>query len=414
MGCKKMVDISNIKNIAVIGAGVQGHAIAQIALMGGYEKVIINSRSMNSIERAVNQIINSKSVGLKACESKGLIREGSSEILMERLFKEPDLEKAVADADYVIEAVPEILKIKQEIFEKLGKYTPEHTILATDTSMMSISKIGEASGRPENVIGMHFFSPIGSKLVEITRGNKSSDEAMDIGVVVAQKLPCLTGERLVVRLEKESPGFIANRVIGTGEIYFKWVVGEARKRGISYEQIDADIIDLMPMGACLMCDIMGLDTVYNGMKYLSEYLSPDFAPSGVFKELVDQGNFGKKTGKGFYDWSKGKPKIDRSKKAGLMKIEMLLAVHLNEGCKLLEEGIAKGYQIIDDAVYAGFRIPGPFLTRLGRLKRFIFFSVLKRYKKLSKMLGEFATKEGIDFLKPCNFMKSGKFLKMRK
>ena len=398
-----MADISNINNISIIGAGVQGHSIAQVALMTGFEKVMLYNRSLKTIERAVDQIINSGSHGLKLLESKGLLNEGeTTDTLINRLTKETDLKKTVENADFVIEAVPEIMKLKQEIFKKLDECCPDHTILASDTSTMSISKIGESSGRAEKVIGMHFFSPLGSRLIEVTKGTKTSDNSMEIGVKVAQKLPCLTGERLVIRLEKESPGFIANRVVGTGEIYFKWVINEATKRGIPYKQVDADVIELMPLGACLMCDTMGLDTVYNSMKYFESTLSPDFAPAPIFKSLIDQGYTGKKAGRGFYDWSKGRPTIDKKKKAGLMDVKIIAAIHLNEGCKLLEEGIVDNYNIIDDAVKAGYHMPGPF--KVGK----------RWYKRLSKILEKFAEKAGTNYLKPCNLMKSGEFRKMER
>ena len=398
-----MVDISNIRNVAVIGAGVQGNKIAQVALMAGFDKVILNSRTMQSIERAVEQIINSKSVGLKVLESKGLLKEDqTTETLLSKLVKEVDLRKAVEDADFVIECVPEIMKLKQEIFKKMGEFSPDHTIFASDTSTMSITKIGEPSGRSDRVMGMHFFSPMGSTLIEITKGTKTSDKTMDIGYKVAKKLPCERGERMVIRLEKESPGFVVNRVIGTGEIYFKWVIEQATMRGIPYEQVDADVIKLMPMGCCLMCDIMGLDTVNNSMKYFASTLSSDFSPSPVFKNLIDQGHIGKKSGKGFYDWSKGKPVINREKKAGLMDVKIVAAIHLNEGCKLLEEGIVDNYDIIDDAVSAGYHITGPF--KVGK----------RWYKRLSKLLETFAEKANTDYLKPCHLMKSGEFRKMRR
>ncbi len=398
-----MTDISDIRNIAVIGAGVQGHKIAQVVLMAGFEKVILNSRTMQSIDKAVEKIINSKSVGLKVLEAKGLLKEGeSAESLLDKLVKELDLKKTVEGADFVIEAVPEILKLKQEIFKKLGEFSPDHTILASDTSTMSITQISKFSGRAEKVMGMHFFSPIGSTLIEITKGAKTHDETMDIGHKLANKLPCLRGERMVIRLEKESPGFVVNRVIGTGEIYFKWIIEQATKRGIPYEQVDADVIKLMPMGACLMCDIMGLDTVYNSMKYFASTLSPDFTPSPVFKNLIDQGYLGQKSGRGFYDWSKGKPVINRKKKAGLMDVKIVAAIHLNEGCKLIEEGIVDNYDIIDDAVSAGYHVPGPF--KVGK----------RWYKRLSKLLGKFSEENNIEYLKPCDLMKSGAFRKMRR
>ena len=400
-----MVDISNIKNIAVIGAGVQGHSVAQVALMAGFDKVFLNDINMELIEKAANQIKNDETYGLKTLESNGQLGEGlTADALMRNLYKDVDLAKTVADADLVIECAPEIMKIKQEVFEILGKYAPEHAILATNTSSMSVTKIGEPSGRLEKVIGIHFFPPpVENKLIEVTKGNKATDETLDIGVAIAQKLPSLEGKRLVIRLEKESPAYIANRVVTTGVIYINWIVDQAIEKNLTFEQIDADILEMSPLGACLFIDIIGLDTVYNVMKYLEEKVSPDFAPGKILTSLVEKGNLGKKTGKGFYEWTEGQaPEIDESNKAGILDIETIIAIMLNEGCRLLEEGIVKGFKTIDNAISAGFHLPGPFIT--GK----------KRYIEYSKLLEDIAEKTGKNYFKPCELMKSGEFLKMRK
>jgi len=397
--------IDHVNNVAVIGAGVQGHSIAQIALMAGFKKVFLNDISLDMIEKAANQIENDKNYGLRFLESNGKLEDGiTADALMKNLYKEVDLSKAVAEADLVIECVPEIMRIKQEIFEKLGKYTPEHTILATNTSSMSITKIGEKSGKLDKVIGMHFFPPpIENKLIEVIKGNNATDEALDMGVIFAQKLPSLEGKRLVIKLEKESPAYVANRVVTAGVIYINWIVDRAVEKNISFEQIDADILEMSPLGACLFIDIIGLDTVFHIMTYLAETISPDFAPGKILTELVKNGNFGKKTGKGFYEWSERQaPEIDKTNKAGMLDIETSIAIMLNEGCRVLEEGIVKGYKTIDNAVSAGFHLPGPFIT--GK----------KKYDEYSKLLEVVANKTGKSYFKPCNLMKSGEFLKMRK
>ena len=402
---KKLVDISHIKNIAVIGSGVQGHSIAQVALMAGFNKVFLQDISFDLINKAAHQIENDENYGLRILESKGILGEGiTADTLLRNLVKEVDLEKAVSEADFVIECVPEIMKIKQETFEKLGKYAPDRTVLATNTSSMSITKIGEMSGRLEKVIGMHFFPPpVENKLTEVIKGNNATDESLDIGVAVAQKLPSLEGKRLVIRLEKESPAYVANRVAITMIIYINWVADRAIEEGFTFNQIDADILEMSPLGACLFIDIIGLDTVYHIMKYLAEVISPDFAPGKNLTNLVEMGNLGKKTGKGFYEWPEGQaPEIDASNKAGVLDVETLIAISLNEGCRLLEEGIVKGFKTIDSAVSAGFHLPGPFIT--GK----------KKYEEYSKLLEDIADKTGINYLKPCNLMKSGEFLKMRK
>ena len=399
-----MVDISNIKNIAVIGAGIQGHAITQICLMAGFEKVFLNDITQEAIEKGIGWMINNPETGLKKLESDGTLGEGSTyKGLLERLIKETDLKKTVENADFVIEAVPEVMNIKQDVYKKLGENTSRDTILASNTSSMSISKLGEASGKPEKVIGMHFFSPVSNELIEITKGNKSLNESIDIGVAVGEKLPSTGGKRVIICLDKETPGHIANRVVGAIGPYYNWIFDQALERNIPFEQIDADTSDFGGMGICTMIDRIGVDTVYNVMKYFEETLSPDFAPRQVFVDLVEKGNLGFKTGKGFYDWSQGAPpERDLSKKAGLVDFEILLAQQLNEGCRLLEQGIVKNYKVIDEAINIGYRMPGPFIMNKNN------------YEKLSKKLEETAELTGKNYLRPCKLMKSGEFLKMRK
>jgi len=399
-----MQDISYVKNITIIGTGIQGHAIAQVALMAGFSKVILNDLSIELINKAVDRIVNDPRTGLKVLEKEGQLEDKiTTEILVKRLVKEVNLQNAVENVDFVIEAVPEVMNIKKEVFRKLGQYCPEHTIFATNTSTMSITEIGKASGRSEKVIGMHFFAPLENKLIEITKGEKTSEDTLKIATEVGHKLPSLEGKRLLIELQRESPGFIANRIVGTIEIYINWLIEQAIARNIPFEQLDADVIDFMPMGIFCLCDYIGIDTVFNAMKYFEETLSPDFAPHKLFTKLINENNLGQKTGRGFYDWSQNKePSIDRSKTAGLVDIELLIAIQLNEGCRMIEEGCVSNYKIIDKAVSTGYRSPGPF--SMGK----------KNYKQLVVKLDEFAELTGRKYLKPCKLMRSGGFLDMKK
>ncbi len=408
-----MVDISRIKHLTVIGAGVQGHAIAQVLLMAGFEKVTLYDIDKDQLKKAVNFIEdgaprkgkNDKMVsfGLRALEEKGQLTPGlSTDLLLKRLVQESILKNAVSDADFIIEAVPEKLELKQKVFQELGKLSLPQTILATNTSTISISRIAERCRKPEKVMGMHFFDPINSRLIEITKGKETSNETMDIGEAIANILPCTEGKRMVARLEKESPGFIGNRLNIVGEIYLNWLLEEAVARGITYEQLDADVIGIIRTPVFVLMDLIGIDTVVNSMKYFEEAVSKDFAPGKVFNDKINQGMLGFKTGKGFYDWSKGTPTIDKTKKAGLINIELILALELNEGCRMLEEGIVKGYKIIDDVNLAGYGNPGPFIP--GK----------KNYESWSRLLDEFADKSGKEYARPCKLMRSGGFIKMRK
>ena len=407
-----MADISNIKNFVVVGAGFMGSSIAHLALLAGFEKVVLNDVKMEFLNKAENLIKDA----LKTCESIEKLSEGvSADILIGRLVKELDLAKAVVDADFVIEAVPEVMEIKQEIFKKLGKYAPAHAILATNMSTMSVTEITEPSGRPEQVFGMHFCGPvIYNRLIEVIKGKKTTDDVLDIGVAIAHKLPCIQGKRFVVRLEKESPGYILNRCLfAPCIIYFNWIADQALEKGIPWEQLDADFSDAEDgLGFCETCDFIGLDVCIHALKSFEESLSPEITSGKCLIEMVEAGNLGAKTGKGFFEWPegvdlmglKGRPNLNKQTKAGLLDLNVIIALMLNEGCKLLEEGIVTGYKIIDDALYAGTKdqIPG------------VFVAGKSNYKEWSKLLEDLAEKTGKNYIRPCNLMKSGGFVKMKK
>lgn len=396
-----MVDISNIKNIAVVGAGVMGYGIAQVALMAGYNVTLIDTK-----DDIVNNGLAKIEEGLKKVEAKGKLEEGASvSNIMARCKKSIDLTFAVKGVDFVFEAVVEKIEVKKNVCKIIMENSPPHCILASNTSTFRITEIAEDSNRPEKVIGMHFFLPVILQCcVEVMRGEKTTEDALDIGVLIGKKLPCLKGKRLSVRIQKESPGFIANRLLTTTIIYFNWVLDQAFEKGIPWEQIDADAEarKLVPMGPCELTDYLGVDISYNVLKSYENLFSPDFSPGKVLTNLVMEGNLGRKTGRGFYNWTSGKPKINLNRKAGIYNPEMSMAIMLNEGCKLLEESIVSGYKIIDDVMLTGTSIPGPF----GPGKR--------NYEKWSEMLEEFVKISGKKYLQPCALMKSGGFIKMRR
>ncbi len=391
-----MVDV---KNIVIIGAGLMGHNAGQIFLMGGYNVTLVDIKD-EFVDNGVAKI----DEGLKKLEAKGKLGEGvSAADLMGKLKKSTDTASAVKDADFVLEAVVELMDVKKQVFKTCDENAPAHCILATNTSTMSITEIATATNRPDKVIGMHFFNPpILMRLIEIIAGEKSSDEAMDIGVQVGQSLPCLRGKRFVPKVLKDRPGFIVNRMNAPVQIYMNWVFDQAAEKGIPWEQIDGDAGSLMPMGPCELTDYVGLDTMFHVGNYYTETLSPNFRPGKVLTKMVEDKKLGRKTAQGFYDWSKGRPKIDKSQKAGLFSVETSMAIMLNEGCRLLEEKVVTGFKVIDEANMAGMNTPGPFAA--GK----------KQFEKWAKILEELADKTGMEYLKPCELMKTGGFVSMRK
>jgi len=391
--------MAEIKNIVMIGAGLMGHNAAQIFLMAGYNVTLVDIKD-EFVDAGAAKI----EEGLKKLEGKGKLGEGVSAAgLFGNLKKSIDIASAVKDADFVVEAVVERMDVKKQVFKTCDENAPPHCILATNTSTMSITEIASATNREDKVIGMHFFNPpILMRLIEIIAGEKSSDEAMDIGVELSKSLPCLKGKRFVPKVLKDRPGFIVNRLNAPVQIYLNWVFDQAAEKGIPWANIDADAAGLMPMGPCELSDYVGIDTMFHVGNYYAETLSPDFKPGKTITKMVEENKLGRKSPQGFFDWSAGRPKIDKSQKSGLFTVENSMAIMLNEGCRLLEEKVVTGFKVIDDANMAGMNTPGPF----GGGK--------KQYEKWSKLLDDLADKTGKDYFRPCELMKSGGFVTMRK
>ncbi|GAH29300.1 unnamed protein product, partial [marine sediment metagenome] len=274
----------DIKNVVIIGAGLMGHNAGQICLMAGYNVTLVDIKD-EFVDNGVAKI----DEGLKKLEAKGKLGEGvSSADLMGKLKKSTNTASAVKDADFVLEAVVELMDVKKQVFKTCDENAPAHCILATNTSTMSITEIASATNRPDKVIGMHFFNPpILMRLIEIIAGEKSSDESMDIGVQVGQSLPCLRGKRFVPKVLKDRPGFIVNRMNAPVQIYMNWIFDQAAEKGIPWEQIDGDAGSLMPMGPCELTDYVGLDTMFHVGNYYTETLSPNFKPGKVITKMVE-------------------------------------------------------------------------------------------------------------------------------
>jgi len=392
--------MADIKKIAVIGAGVMGHGIAQLALMGGYNVVLIDIK-----QEFVDNGAAKLQEALKKVESKGQLGEGkTTDALMKNLTKSINLAAGVKDVDFIIEAVVEDMKIKQGVYKTCDENAPKHCIIATNTSTMSISEIASATKRPDKCCGMHFFNPPAlMRLIEIIACNKTSEATMDTAVSVGEGLACLKGKRYVPKVLKDRPGFIVNRLNSPVQIYMSTIFDKAADKKIPWEQIDADPEGKMPMGPCELCDYVGLDTYVHTMNYYAKTLSPDYKPGKVLEKMVAEKKLGAKTGQGFYTWPKGgRPKIDKSKKAGLFDLNVTFAIMLNEGCRLLEEGVVTGFKTIDDANMAGMNVPGPF----GAGK--------KNYAAWCDLLNKLADDTKKNYFRPCEMMKSGKFVEMKK
>jgi len=280
-----------MKRIAVIGAGVMGRGIAYVAAVSGFQ-VHLQDLYPEALEKAKKYIGNE----LKKSVDGGFIKPGEDEASFNRITFTTSIEEAAVEADLVIEAVLEKMEIKVDVFKKLDKICPSHTVLATNTSTMSPTEIGAQTSRPEKCIAMHFFNPVHKmKLVEIVRGLDTSDETYLIAKQAAEKM-----NKEVIEVN-EFPGFVTSRM--------NCLIGnEAMNMLMEGVASAADIDKAMklglnhPMGPLELADLVGLDTRLRNMEYLYETLGEKYRPCPLLIKYVKAGRLGRKSGIGFYKY----------------------------------------------------------------------------------------------------------------
>lgn len=285
--------MAEIRTVAVIGAGIMGRGIAHVAALGGY-RTILEDILPASLRRAEDEI----RANLEKSVELGKVPKQDAEAALARLEYATSLDEAARQADIVIEAVPEEFDSKEEIFRLLDRICRPETVLATNTSSLSITDIANVTERPEKVVGMHFFNPVHKmKLIEIIRGKETDDIALNAAVAVGRRM----GKETVVI--NEAPGFITSRInamIGN-EAFYMLEAGIA-----SAEDIDKAIkLGLNhPMGPFEMVDLVGLDTRLNILKYLHSTLGEKFRPAPLLEQYVAEGRLGRKAGRGVFDYPK--------------------------------------------------------------------------------------------------------------
>ncbi|MFW9856235.1 MAG: 3-hydroxyacyl-CoA dehydrogenase NAD-binding domain-containing protein [Candidatus Thorarchaeota archaeon] len=354
----------NLSKIAVIGAGHMGHGIAEVALLSDYmvSLVDINERILSEGKSLIEW-------SLKKFVTKAQITEERYNQLINKLETIIDIKKAAENAILCIEAVPEKLELKKEIFRTLDRFSPKHAILASNTSTLSITELGNVTQRPDRVVGLHFPPPpVLAKVIEIVRGNETSESTMEFAINFAKKT------RKSYIISKDSPGFICNRIMAPSVLLLQLILD---KGDYSPAKIDAAALNWgMIMGPYELLDYIGLDVVYDSSKSFAEHLSREYAPTRTISQLVRESKLGRKTGEGIYEWRPGgkRPIIDQSDPADFDLMD-LIRVQINEAVKVLEEEIAT-VQDIDKGMKLHYHNPwGPFelveQMDLGELAEFL-------------------------------------------
>ena len=276
--------------LLVVGAGLMGAGIAQVAAVAGYD-VTLQDMSEGALGRGRRQIQDS----LARFEAKGRISAEAREAALKRIRTVTDLD-AAAEAEIVVEAVYEDLEVKRDVFRKLDKLAPQGALLATDTSAIPVTSIAAATGRPESVVGTHFFSPVPMMaLCELVRGRRTSDETLARAKAFAESC----GKTTVV-VERDIAGFVTTRLIAA--------VGMEAARLLEQGVISAEDLDTAcrlgfgwAMGPLATSDLTGIDVLYQAsMNIYRSTRDPKFFPPESVARMVEAGDLGRKTGRGFF------------------------------------------------------------------------------------------------------------------
>ncbi|WP_225334403.1 3-hydroxyacyl-CoA dehydrogenase/enoyl-CoA hydratase family protein [Halomicrobium urmianum] len=342
------MELEDIETVAVLGAGTMGHGIAEVAALAGYE---VRMRDID--EELVQDGYEEIEWSVNKLAEKEIIDEETAEGTLDRIEALVDVEAAVGEADVVIEAVPEKMEIKRDVYGEVEEYATDEAIFCTNTSSLSITELSEVTDRPERFCGMHFFNPpVRMDLVEVITGAHTSDETLDVIEDLAEDFG-----KTPVRVRKDSPGFVVNRILLPLINEACWLVHGDEA---TIEEVDstAKYGVGLPMGAFELSDQIGNDVGLHVLEYLTETLGDAYEPCPLLEEKVENERLGKKTGAGFYDYEDGGAEIPAD--AGREAVERrLLALMANEVGKLVGNDVAPVGDV-DTAVKLGGGFPeGP-------------------------------------------------------
>lgn len=289
------MQLEEVKNVSVVGAGLMGYGIGLSFALGGYS-VVLTDINTSIIDNALNCI----KVALDEFEGSGLITREVVEKTLSRISTTTDLGKGVRDADFVVEAVSEDTEVKRRLFSQLGSLCPQRTIIASNTSSLLLSDFSAGAGREDRVVITHWFNPPHIvPVVEVVRGSETSDETFDLTYTLLKKI-----RKVPVRVLKEIPGFLVNRIQAAmvREVWSLWEQGVASPEDIDLAVKGSFGFRLARIGPLLTADLGGLDLWYKAAGNLYKVIENSSTPPLLIKNKVEAGELGMKSGKGFFDY----------------------------------------------------------------------------------------------------------------
>ncbi|MBP7232445.1 MAG: 3-hydroxyacyl-CoA dehydrogenase family protein [Syntrophaceae bacterium] len=385
--------LEDVKKVAVIGSGAMGNGIAQICAMAGLKTVMVDIKQ-EFVDKGMATINKS----LETLVGKGKLTAEKKAEVMGNVSTSLSNTEAVRDVQVVIEAVPEIMDLKKSVFAEISAAAPADTLLASNTSTMSISEIATAAKNPERVLGMHFFNPAPvMKGVEVIYAKNTTDANVDLLCELTQKIG-----KVPIKVLKDTPGFIVNRIGAPNQAVISAILDEGT---VKPDTIDALMKTAagMPMGPFELADYVGIDVFYHTLKYYSETLSPEYKPGKVLQNLLDSKKLGMKSGQGIYTWEGGKAKIDMSVQSQEFGPMDFLAIQINEAVRVYKEKIAASAADIDAGMVHCMRaFAGPFALGAGMDPA-----------QLTEILNKLHSRFGLNIFKPEPEIVDGSFKTMK-
>lgn len=385
--------LEDVKKIAIIGSGAMGHGIAQVCAAAGYS-VVMKDVKQEFLDSAMVKVKES----LDILVSKGkMSADECARIMSQGIITTLNTAEAVKGAQIIIEAVPEVMDLKKQVFAELSELADADAVLATNTSTMSVSEIGRVVSNPSRFAGMHFFNPVNRmKLVEVIYGESTSHDTVNLLCDLSVKC-----DKLPVKVLKDRPGFIVNRISAPNQALLSAILDEGK---VKPEQVDMKMKKLgVKMAPFETADFVGLDVFCHTLEYYAKTLSPQYRPGHYLEDKVKKNELGMKSGQGIYKWTDGKAQITDQGDTDAITPIHFMAVQVNEAVKVMKEGIASSVKDVDDGVKFGMNaFAGPFALAAGM-----------QPQQLADALNYLADRFKLDMLKPEPEIVDGSYKNMK-